>query len=83
MATNLRSKKNKLNAVNASNIVQVHKDYLVQVTLKNGNVYDLIFRRETDTIKQRTIFQTQWDHELWAHVPKMVRLKNVPQHQDQ
>ena len=57
-----------------SNVVASHKDYLVQVTFKNGQVYDLVFRRDptTDTIKQLHIFQQQWDHEAWDTIPKLL-----------
>lgn len=58
----------------ASNVALTRKDYLVHVTLKNGEIYDVIFRRdpETNVMTQEMVMQQQWDRESWDNIPKLV-----------
>ena len=73
-------KKTATKALTVKDVIEVRKDYLVHVTLKNNGkyeydeVYDVTFRRdpETDTIQQVNVFQKQWDPQIWSFIPKLV-----------
>ena len=66
--------KNMINVLHVSNVLKAHKDFLVHVTLKNGEVYALSFRRdiETDTVHHLTLFQNTWVNDEWGYMPKML-----------
>ena len=59
------------------NVLECRQDYLVQVTLKNDEIYAVSFRRDpkTEKIEQLHVFQTQWDQKLWSNIPKLIRDK--------